>query len=81
MVKTEVKSTEYKDGKRIDTVEHTYTLADDIARLGQLYYGLGQKLESETDEKEIAAFHAMINAQHEIIKGYGDKNVTHPAAE
>lgn len=81
MITTNILSSEYKEGRRIDVVEHTYTIADDLIRLGQMYYNLGQKLNGASNEKEIATLQAMIDAQHEIIKGYGDKNVTSPAAE
>lgn len=41
-MKAEVISTEYIGEKRITTVVYTYTESDDIMKLGQLYYALGQ---------------------------------------
>ena len=68
-MKIEVISTEYLDGERIDTVKHSYTKSDDYIRLGNLYYTLGTMMGKGEDT---AQMEAMINAQVEIIKGYGD---------
>lgn len=81
MITTNILSSEYKEGRRIDIVEHTYTIADDLIRLGQMYYNLGQKLNGASNEKEIAALQAMIDAQHEVIKGYGDTDAADASAE
>ncbi len=80
-MKTEVKSTEYKDGQRIDVVEYTYTQAEDYVKLGQLYCRLGQIMNEPGKEQETAALQMLINAQYEYIKGYGDENAADPAAE
>lgn len=70
MVTTNIQSTEYKDGKRIDIVEHTYTIADDYIRLGQLYYALGQQIQKGENTGNTES---LINAQVAFLKGYGDK--------
>lgn len=70
-MKIEVISTEYNGNQRTDTVKHTFNMSDDIIRLGQLYYSLGQAMAKGENTSNIKA---MINAQHEIIKGYGDDN-------
>jgi len=68
-MKIEVISTEYDLHQRIDTVKHTYNLSDDYIRLGQLYYTLGISISKGESTDNI---NALIAAQHEIIKGYGD---------
>ena len=74
---TKVIHTKYIDNGRVDTVEYTYTLADDYIRLGQLYTALGRAKDSE----EIAKLQQFINLQVQIIKGYGDANAPTSSAE
>ncbi len=77
-MKTEVISTAYGDGVRMDTVVYKYTIADDYIRLGQLYFNLGTQMAKGEDA---TLTESMIKAQHEIIKGYGDANAADTSAE
>ena len=77
---TKIIKNEYVGGKRIETIETVYTLAEDTAKLGQLYFAKGTKMalidnpppksNIEAMKKDLACVETEIREQMARISNY-----------